>query len=62
MKTKDVRLHLRILQDYQRIHIDDHHHMIVATIGWGKVFHRTKSQAIAIAERLCDRFNAGQEK
>lgn len=62
MKVKDVRLHLSVKPIVDTVILYDQEDLPVCRIPWGKYAKRTKSQAIAIAKWLCDRFNAGQEK
>jgi hypothetical protein len=60
MRIKDLRLRFSVWDDIRGIGVRDQNDLWVSTIRWGKRFKRTKPQAIAIAKRLCDRFNAGQ--
>ena len=61
MKVKDLRLNYVIYSEWQKVRIYDQIGNAVFRIRWGKQFHLTKLQAIAIANLLCARFNAGQE-
>lgn len=58
MKVKDVRLYT-VIRSFG-VCVEDQNGQNVFIIYWGPK--RTKPQAIAIAKRLCYRFNAGQEK
>ena len=60
MKVKDVRLHLIVNPYSLRVEICDQGGRKVCQIDWGTSLY-TKPQAIALAKRLCDRFNKGQE-
>ena len=60
MKVNKVRLHVKVWHDAVTVY--DQEKGLVFSIRWGRLFYRTKPQAIALANRLCDRFNAGQEK
>ena len=60
MKVKDVRLHFKA-RHYSPIVIYNQNGIGVCSVLWGKIVKRTQPQAIAIAKRLCDRFNSGQE-
>ncbi len=62
MKVKDLRLHYSTWNDIQAIRVLDQNDLWMFTIRWGKQYGRTKRQALAIAECLCDGFNEGQEK
>jgi len=59
MKVKDVKLCVKVWHD--EISIYDQDGNVVFSIRWGFGTGRRKPQVIAIANRLCDRFNAGQE-
>lgn len=61
MKVKELRLHLVIDVERQHVALLDQTYRELCRVYWGWKKH-TKPQAIAIAKRLCDRFNAGQEK
>lgn len=61
MKVKNVRLQLRVNPKFQCVILFDQEGVSVCRIAWGRYAKHTKPQAIAIAKRLCDRFNAGQE-
>lgn len=60
MNVKDLRLRMRVGK-FQCVILFDQEDISVCRVAWGKYARRTKLQAIAIANRLCDRFNAGQE-
>ena len=62
MRIKDMRLRLHIWNNYSTVRIYDQDGNAVFRIGWGVGTGRTKRQAIAIAKRLRDRFNSGQQK
>lgn len=62
MKVAEVRLHAVVWDEYQVVRVFDQGGNFVFKISWGKYTKRTKPQAIAIVNRLCDRFNSGQEK
>lgn len=62
MRVKDLRLCLRVKPIVDTVILYDQEDLPVCRIPWGKYAGRTKTQAITIAKRLCDRFNAGQEK
>jgi hypothetical protein len=61
MKVKDLRLHLKADYYLQQIVLRDQHNQRVCCVVWESDL-RTKSQAVSLANLLCDRFNAGQEK
>lgn len=60
MKVKDVRLHLVIDYKHRGVELFDQEGNTTCKVYW-RLGLRTKPQAIAIAKRLCDRFNKGQE-
>jgi len=60
MKVKDMRLHLVSDDRLREIVLLDQAYREVCITYWGPNV-RTKSQAVAIANRLCDRFNSGQK-
>ena len=62
MKVKDVRLHTVTYSHIQSLRIEDQDTNLLFRIAWGRHTGRTKAQTIAIAKRLCDRFNLGQQK
>ena len=59
MKVKDLRLHVFVWNETIEVQDQDKH--LVLRMHSGRYTGRTKPQAIAIANRLCDRFNAKQE-
>ena len=61
MKVNDLRLHLVVKSLMGEVKVFDQDGFIVFAISWGIFIRRNKTQAIAIANRLCDRFNTGQE-
>ena len=62
MKVKDMRMGFGVSLTLPRIHLRING-LYLTTIYWGRDTRFTrKSQAIAFANRLCNRFNAGQEK
>ena len=60
MKVKDIRMSFGVSQSLPRI-ILRINGLYLTTIYWDYHTVLKKPQAIAIAKRLCDRFNAGQE-
>ena len=62
MRIKDLKLHLSVNDRGQYITLLNQDNHGICSILWGEWTERTKSQAIAIAKRLCDRFNSGQEE
>ena len=60
MKVKNMRLHLKADYWLEQIVLRDQNDHRVCAIHW-EPDHLTKNQAVALAKRLCDRFNAGQE-
>lgn len=60
MKIDEMRLHTVVLDNIGLIRIEEQNNHRVGSVLWNDEI-CTKSEAIAIAKRLCDRFNAGQE-
>ena len=62
MKVKDMRLRPVTYGQLNSVRIEDQNGGAVSRIVWGRHVNRTRIQTIAIAKRMCDRFNLGQEK
>lgn len=61
MKAKDVRLYAKNFYNLPRVEVRNQNEGCVFVIHSGKHRLLTKSQAIAFANKLCERFNDGQE-
>lgn len=61
MKVNEMTLRSCVNHCRDEILMCDQYDNVICSVAWVKGF-RTRVQALAIAKRLCDRFNEGQQK